>query len=295
MAAEQQIYCRSYVLRWFFAIRQGCFQRRHGTGKHLVAPEVQHLCASGESGSGHTAWLTRALQFSRAYEVPPPSQESSFHWVVLPENGILDVAWTLYTDGSLIDGPTSLLGRTGWPKPPRPHPQQILTVLGDMISFVLASVPAMRGDAQCAVWDRRIVLHSATSVVAVPRLSSGQMRAAGLPAQRGKASGRGHVRMLTGNMVWCWHCGAHVEHRAKMLIKPRREDAVGTMRVFRDMLRRGLHPRTCVQISSGPFPETGVFAVSMAGRSVVVVRVWHKLLWMRRAPAICVHPRDRLL
>jgi len=59
-------------------------------------------------------WVTRALVMSVAHMVPPLAQEESFTWHVRPADGILDPAWTVYTDGSMLDGPTLLLRRTGW-------------------------------------------------------------------------------------------------------------------------------------------------------------------------------------
>lgn len=44
--------------------------------------------------------------------VPPPSSSASFHWQVRPEGDM--ARGTFYSDGSLIDGPSKLLGRCGW-------------------------------------------------------------------------------------------------------------------------------------------------------------------------------------
>ena len=65
-----------------------------------------------EVQSGH--WFTKALQPSAAYDVPPPCAEATFRWVLRPEDGTLEPDWTVYTDGSCLDGPTALLRRTGW-------------------------------------------------------------------------------------------------------------------------------------------------------------------------------------
>ena len=35
-------------------------------------------------------------------------------WVTRPDEGLLQPCWTVYTDGSMLDGPTPLLRRTGW-------------------------------------------------------------------------------------------------------------------------------------------------------------------------------------
>ena len=44
--------------------------------------------------------------------VPPPGSEETFHWQVRPEGDM--VSGTFYSDGSLLDGPSKLLGRCGW-------------------------------------------------------------------------------------------------------------------------------------------------------------------------------------
>ena len=44
--------------------------------------------------------------------VPPPGSSASFHWQVRPEGDM--ARGTFYSDGSLLDGPSKLLGRCGW-------------------------------------------------------------------------------------------------------------------------------------------------------------------------------------
>jgi len=61
-----------------------------------------------------TAWITRALQPTLAYSVPPPAAAASFRWMVPPVGGLLHHSWTVYTDGSMLDGPLPLIRRTGW-------------------------------------------------------------------------------------------------------------------------------------------------------------------------------------
>ena len=40
------------------------------------------------------------------------AQRETFHWVVEPEGGMIQ--GTIYTDGSALDGPSSVLMRCGW-------------------------------------------------------------------------------------------------------------------------------------------------------------------------------------
>jgi len=87
----------------------------HTDLRRCYAPEDVTACnGDAQNGSSRYLWLTRALQSTNAYQVPPPSKEASFLWVARPEGGLLQPAWKVYTDGSLLDGPTPLLRRTGW-------------------------------------------------------------------------------------------------------------------------------------------------------------------------------------
>ena len=67
-----------------------------------------------ENAAVDTGWLTRALQPSKIHVVPAPSPQATFHWGVRPADGCIDPSWTVYTDGSLLDGPLVELRRAGW-------------------------------------------------------------------------------------------------------------------------------------------------------------------------------------
>ena len=87
----------------------------HQILRQTSAPREVSDCSADLSKVGDRwLWFTRALQPTRAYEVPAPSPEATFQWVVRPPDGTISTAWTVYTDGSLLDGPTPLLGRCGW-------------------------------------------------------------------------------------------------------------------------------------------------------------------------------------
>jgi hypothetical protein len=63
------------------------------------------------------AWLTRALSPSLARSVPPPPARSSFVWVLHAPDEYDASHCTIYTDGSMIDGPPKydgLCARLGW-------------------------------------------------------------------------------------------------------------------------------------------------------------------------------------
>ena len=76
--------------------------------------DVLACCGDSASIGDNLHWVTRALQATCAYIVPPPKQDATFMWVTRPEEGLLQPCWTVYTDGSMLDGPTPLLRRTGW-------------------------------------------------------------------------------------------------------------------------------------------------------------------------------------
>jgi hypothetical protein len=79
-------------------------RRRH-------APIALRPLASSADASGDVA-LERALFPSLAAEVPPPKDEATFNWVVMPPGGTFRGA--VYSDGSRLDGPSQLLARNGW-------------------------------------------------------------------------------------------------------------------------------------------------------------------------------------
>ena len=56
--------------------------------------------------------LERALFPVPFTRVPARAEQASFHWVKRPEGDL--VQGTFYNDGSLLDGPSKLLGRCGW-------------------------------------------------------------------------------------------------------------------------------------------------------------------------------------
>ena len=60
---------------------------------------------------GHPGW-ERALMPMPTRPVRKKAQHETFHWVVKPEDGIIQ--GTIYTDGSALDGPSPGLMRCGW-------------------------------------------------------------------------------------------------------------------------------------------------------------------------------------
>ena len=56
--------------------------------------------------------LERALFPVPFDDIPKRASQSSFHWVLRPPDGL--ALGKFYTDGSLLDGPSKLLGRCGW-------------------------------------------------------------------------------------------------------------------------------------------------------------------------------------
>ena len=77
-------------------------------------------------GSGRSAWISKMdsaakhLMTTRGLVACPdtskckPSPEANIVWLILLADGTTDRPDTIYTDGSMIDGPTKLLGRVGF-------------------------------------------------------------------------------------------------------------------------------------------------------------------------------------
>ena len=58
--------------------------------------------------------LTRGLLALPSVASHPPSAHDTLSWTVYPEGGVLHTGWIAYLDGSFRDGPTELIGRTGF-------------------------------------------------------------------------------------------------------------------------------------------------------------------------------------
>ena len=58
--------------------------------------------------------LDRALVAPVDVSLHPQSFEDSFEWTVRPDGGVVPHGTTVYLDGSMLDGPDRLVGRTGW-------------------------------------------------------------------------------------------------------------------------------------------------------------------------------------
>jgi len=97
------------------AIHRSVFCPCHRDSRGRLAPGDVTACSIDPArAEGRTTWLTRALQPSLAFKIPPPAPEASFRWIVQPADGLLSAKWRVYTDGSLLDGPQAELRRPGW-------------------------------------------------------------------------------------------------------------------------------------------------------------------------------------
>ena len=57
---------------------------------------------------------TKALLATTDITNHRPNQEGTFEWELRPKDGVIDASCTIYTDGSMIDGPSKELGRVGF-------------------------------------------------------------------------------------------------------------------------------------------------------------------------------------
>ena len=104
---------------------RGTLEHRH---HRPTTGEARGACSKDTSawGSGCSSWFNKMssaskhLMITRGLVACPhtgkckPSTESSIIWLILPADGTIDRSDTIYTDGSVIDGPTKLLGRVGF-------------------------------------------------------------------------------------------------------------------------------------------------------------------------------------
>ena len=84
---------------------------RLGSSRNKLAPAALRLSAAAADAGGDVM-LERALFPSLAAEVPPPREDATFYWTILPPGG--SFRGTVYSDGSRLGGPSRLLARNGW-------------------------------------------------------------------------------------------------------------------------------------------------------------------------------------
>ena len=101
-------------------------------------------------------------------------------------------------------------------------------------------------------------------------------------------AGGGHIKLLTGTVVWCWRCGAYADRHAKLLAAPCRGVLRGMMRVSWKLLLENLHPLSRVAIGPGPFAEPG--ARLPAGFAGAVASIHGDAAWAAR-----IHGRSSAL
>ena len=80
--------------------------------KQMLKHAPTSMINKARRGEGASIAFERALIPSIAKRVSPPAIEATFEWIVRPEGGTFK--GTAYNDGSLLDGPTQLVGRCGW-------------------------------------------------------------------------------------------------------------------------------------------------------------------------------------
>jgi len=91
--------------------RQLCTVTRPALGWQSV-PDKAKVFADQLSSSSFEALATRGVVIVRA-NVPPARQEEHIQWVMPLGRHVDESTVTWYIDGSLLDGPRNLLGRTG--------------------------------------------------------------------------------------------------------------------------------------------------------------------------------------
>jgi len=96
-------------------LHRSVFCRCHQERRARQAPADIIRCGNDpDRAIGKVAWLSRALQPSLAHSVPAPASSATFTWMLCPPDQVLAADWTVYSDGSLLDGPSALLRRPGW-------------------------------------------------------------------------------------------------------------------------------------------------------------------------------------
>ena len=105
---------------------QLCFEDKGTTAHRRVCRSTKHLRGPGHvpahlvstfeslSADQKRHLLNRGLLALPSVSSHPPSQHDTLAWTMRPDDGVLHSGWTAYLDGSFRDGPSELLGRTGF-------------------------------------------------------------------------------------------------------------------------------------------------------------------------------------
>ena len=72
----------------------------------------------------------------------------------------------------------------------------------------------------------------------------------------GLSDGGGHVRFISGDVIWCDRCGAYAISQAIGLAKPCVAKPSGGTATRLGLLRRGLHPITRLPLGDDTLPES---------------------------------------
>ena len=95
------------------AHRHVCAVTAEARGKCTNDQECDRFISRLSEGARHLL-QTRALLATLDLEGHRPNKEATFVWDLCPRDGVVDPGCTIYTDGSMVDGPTAEIGRVGF-------------------------------------------------------------------------------------------------------------------------------------------------------------------------------------
>ena len=134
---------------------------------------------------------------------------------------------------------------------------------------------------QCRVCHRSSANRAALSYSRCPGSAVKRWAQAAAAATCGKGTGVGHHMLLTGNVVWCWRCGANACVQARSLAQPCAGRPRGFLAQARQRLLLGLHPSSRKPLGDETVPEPGSslpegfqLAVLQAGKSKTTAVSW---------------------
>ena len=95
------------------AHRHVCTVTAEARGRCTYDQECDRFISRLDEGARHLL-QTRALLATLDLEGHRPNKDATFVWDLCPRDGVVDPGCTIYTDGSMVDGPTAEIGRVGF-------------------------------------------------------------------------------------------------------------------------------------------------------------------------------------
>ena len=89
--------------------RHCCPTTRESRGDCIRDSECDRFITNMAPSARHLLQTRALLAMPEVMELP--NKEATIIWDIYPEGGLINATDTIYTDGSMVDGPTTTIGR----------------------------------------------------------------------------------------------------------------------------------------------------------------------------------------